>query len=276
LSILISCDSFERWQAQLQDMLGETRISLDAPDSSCFQASILSANASGFHFIGLSGTIGALKLHRRQSSNHAVLWLPFTGYSQAFVNTSSTPLQARPGQALWLAPGDVLDGLAAEGCTGFSILIPKTLLDQLPGDYHTRSAALNPFRIERRSSEIALLRAARLCLEAVVNQPSWLAASAGELWAALGDHALAQDSDHDLHSRNDDIYTVAERSSSKLTADRFIDMVNHELDHNPRAQFSLEQLSLALAVSPRTLQLHLKKELLASPREVWLQLQAEH
>jgi AraC-like DNA-binding protein len=53
-------------------------------------------------------------------------------------------------------------------------------------------------------------------------------------------------------------------------------MVNHELDHNPRAQFSLEQLSLALAVSPRTLQLHLKKELLASPREVWLQLQAEH
>lgn len=272
---VIKTRCFDHWQHQLQQQLGNAQIELEQQTPERFSASIAVAQASDLQLIALTGETAGLRLQRRQSPDHGVFWLPISGYTQECVNAaSSSPLEARPGQALWLAAGDQLDGHVAAGTTGLSILIPRPLLEQLTGT-RLASHSINPFRISRRPTEVALLRAAHQCLEAAQHQPAWLETSAGEFWAALQAHAMAGEIARSGRSSEAIDRSLAERSSAQVTTDRFLALVTRELDHNPEVHFSLHSLSLALSVAPRTLQLHLQQELMATPKQVWQQLRRE-
>lgn len=58
-------------------------------------------------------------------------------------------------------------------------------------------------------------------------------------------------------------------------SNQFLELCHQQLRESPRARFHLGDLALALHVTPRTLQGHLRRELDATPREVWECLQRE-
>ncbi|MFM9046845.1 MAG: hypothetical protein ACKOOH_04175, partial [Cyanobium sp.] len=201
-----------------------------------------------------------LDLRRQQSSNSAVLWIPEQGaMEEQLSGTAEGAVHPCPGQAFWIAPGTELRGLTEEHCAGVSILLPAALLDQL-SNRGGPTALLNPFQTRRLPALVPLLRSARDLITAARQQPGWLDPCAALFWQSLVTYC---DQAWGLQPLE------ADGKQATSLCNQFLDLANQQLQESPQARFHLGQLSLALPVNPRTLQGHLRRELDASPREVW-------
>ena len=256
---VVQSSSFEHWRACLQQVMGDCRVSCLDHERDVFQASIQVVAAGPLSLVELRGEGGGLELLRRQNSEMAVLWIPELGCMLERQADCPDELITSPGQALWIAPGAELHGLSSANTSGVSILVPVTVLEAL-GDQGGRTAVLDPFRINRQPTVVALLRQARELIDAARLHPHWLDHSAGAFWQALINHRLAAGS-ASLIPPDDDL------------TNRFLELVQSRLTAEAEPRFALGKLALDLHCSARTLQNRLRSDLDASPGEVWTALQ---
>ena len=204
-----------------------------------------------------------MELRRHQRADVAVLWIPEVGAMEERgrgpVVGAAEEWQNGPGQAMWIAPDTELRGLTAKGSFGVSILVPRPLLHQL-GEQGGPTSVLDPFRTHRPPTLVPLLRSARELITAARQQPAWLEHSAGEFWQALVRHSEGL--------RGPQPVEPDARQAAQLSS-RFLEEARRRLQSDPTAPLALGPMALALHVSPRTLQSHLRQELDASPRQAW-------
>ncbi|MFM9110772.1 MAG: hypothetical protein ACKOPN_09335 [Prochlorococcaceae cyanobacterium] len=140
-----------------------------------------------------------------------------------------------------------------------------SLLADLHG-WSPNAALLNPFRVNRQPTMVRMLEAARDLIHAARFRPHWLQSTTGLFWQALVCHA---ESENGPHPKEPD------RWEGATISNRFLQMASEALRLDPDARFHLPSHALALHVSPRTLQYHLKREFAASPRDIWESLRRE-
>ncbi|MFM9086937.1 MAG: hypothetical protein ACKOPT_02095 [Cyanobium sp.] len=262
---ILNSGDVDHWHAGLSQALGDCRVDLRPGKRLSFAARIGACAIGALSLVELRSEGARLDLRRQQRSDAAVLWLPEQGSMEERLAGSEEAWQVSPGQALWVAPGTELRGLSEEHCAGVSIVLPAALLDQL-SQRGGATSLLNPFQTRRLPSLGPLLRAAREMIAAARQQPGWLQPSAALFWQALVKHCEQAWGVPPLEP---------DGQQAASLSNQFLELCHKQLGESPRARFHLGELALALHVTPRTLQGHLRRELDASPREVWECLQQE-
>jgi AraC-like DNA-binding protein len=236
---LVSSHDFGEWDAVLANTLGHHRSRL-LVGSRSFQAEIRTSRVDDFQVLSLYGT-GRLELQREQCGD-GVLWLPLKGLIQETINGQE--YLAQPGSAVLFSPGDVMTGLTADMVSGVSILVPNR--------YLRGRGQLSPLLREGVAAQ-RLICAAWYLVEAAAMQPAGGSTTAERLVEAL--HHVCNPPHPD---QQDERLTAARRRA--LVRDARSWMEQHLAE-----RFSVVELSSALNVSVRTLQVGFKVELGCSP-----------
>lgn len=236
---LFSSQDFGEWDAVLATTLGH-HCSRLLPGLMPFQAEIRTSHVDDFQVLSLHGS-GRLELQREQCGD-GVLWLPLKGLIQETINGQQH--LAQPGSAMLFSPGDVMTGLTADMVRGVSILVPNRYLQG--------RGPLSPLLREGIAAQ-QLIQAGWDLVEAAAMQLAGASFTVERLVEALY-HVCNPPSPDQHHER---LTTIRRRA---LVRDACSWMQQHLAE-----RFSVVELSSALNVSVRTLQVGFKVELGCSP-----------
>ncbi len=240
LATVLNTRDFGCWQAAVAKILGQHRSELLSA-SNQFQAHFRVGRVGSYSVLHLQGR-GRLRLNREQRE-HSVLWLPLRGITAERINGQSW--LAEPGTGLLFQPGDAMQGETSETLAGLSFLIPDELHRQ-PSRPVSPLLAAGPLHQRILASARALAVAASLQLAGAEIAADQLTEVLRE-WTERQEQPLRRE---------------------RITARRrreTVESARQWLATRLPERFSLQDLSRALAVSPRQLQYHFQQELGHSP-----------
>jgi len=240
LATVLHTRDFGCWQAAVAKILGQHRSELLSA-SNQFQAHFRVGRVGSYSVLHLQGR-GRLRLNREQRE-HSVLWLPLRGITAERINGQSW--LAEPGTGLLCQPGDAMEGETSETLAGLSNLIPAELHRQ-PSRPVSPLLAAGPLHQRILASARALAVAAAL-------QFAGAEIAADQLTEVLREWTERQEQP----LRRERITARRRRET--------VESARQWLATRLPERFSLQDLSRALAVSPRQLQYHFQQELGHSP-----------
>jgi len=240
LITVLNTHDFGCWEASVANTLGHHRSELlSSPDQ--FQAHFRVGRVGAFSVLHLKSR-GRLRLNREQRE-HSVLWLPLRGISEERINGESW--LAEPGTGLLFQPGDAMEGETSERIEGLSILIP-------PGLHHRHSRPGSPL-LAAGPLHQRILASARALAVAAALQLAGAEFAADQLTEVLREWTERQEQPFrreriTARRRRDTVESARQWMAARLPG-----------------RFSLDDLSQAVAISPRQLQYHFQQELGHSP-----------
>jgi AraC-like DNA-binding protein len=237
---VLNTHDFDCWEAAVANTLGHHRSELLSPTNP-FQAHFRIGRVGAFSVLHLQGR-GRLRLNREQREQ-TVLWLPLRGITEERINGQSW--LAEPGTGLLFQPGDAMEGETSETIEGLSILIPPDLHRQ-PSHPGFPLLAAGPLHQRILASARALAVAAALQLAGAER-------AADQLTEVLREWTERQE--QPFHR---------ERITARRRRDT-VESARQWMAERLPERFSLENLSQAVAISPRQLQYHFQQELGHSP-----------
>jgi AraC-like DNA-binding protein len=236
---VLQTEDFGCWEAAVSTTLGHHRSDLLTP-ASPFRAHFRIGQLGAFTMLHVQGS-GRLRLIREQREQ-SVLWLPLRGITAERINGQSW--LAEPGTGLLFQPGDAMEGETSETMEGLSILIPPGL-HQRPS--HPGSPLLASGPLHQR-----VLAGARALAAAAALQPAGAEHAADQLAEALREWTAWQEQPRreriTARRRRDTVAAARQWMAARL-----------------KERFSIQDLSLAVAVSPRQLQYSFLEEIGRSP-----------
>lgn len=244
-TLVLETQQFEAWAHHLSQAIGHHESTLLTPEIP-FSSRMEIACAGDVSVVAIAGS-SSVRLSRSQPHDSVVLWLPRCGWVADHVNGSL--LVAEPGSALLCLPGDDLLGDTSLHLSGFSLLLPATLLAD--------AAAWRPCQrrlLQQGPEDLALIHLARDLVSLVVGG----VADPAFAVAALADQLLYW-RDLVLSSECELRHPVERRA--------LISRAREWMQAHLAQPFRVTELASALHLAPRTLQLAFREELGRSPME---------
>lgn len=246
VTTLLETREYEEWESHLSQAIGHHRSSLLTPEFPFFSRMQV-ARGEGVSVVALEGR-SSVRLHRHQSMDQALLWLPQSGWVEETLN--GNPLVAEPGTAMLCLPGDELVGETSPYLKGFSVILPLSLLGG-----HDRWRDFPRRHLAQGSEAVTLLQIARELIATMVeshSDPSWLV-------TALADQLLFW--------RNLAEADPSDRILGPIERRRLLGLAREWMEAHLAQPFRISDLASALHVSTRSLQYSFREELGRAPLE---------
>lgn len=246
VTTLLETREFEVWESHLSQAIGHHRSTLQTPGLPFFSRMQVTLGG-GVSVVSLEGK-SSVRLHRHQTMDQAVLWLPQIGWVEETLN--GLPLVAEPGTAMLCLPGDELVGETSPYLQGCSVILPLSLL----GD-HDRWRGFPHRHLAQGSEVMTLLQIARELIATMAeshSDPAWLVTALADqllFWRSL---AEADPSDRILGP-------VERRHLLRRARDW--------MEAHLAQPFRISDVASALHVSTRSLQYCFREELGRAPLE---------